>query len=250
MHTQTHAHYTRHTVTLLRSVYSHQTLSSQRVLHIYTSGDSIGASATAVCSVRESVSLYIQVDISILLCVYVCVYLWPSAVPATCVLRGWISLYRYRQWLAAHICVKVTRVWHSRLPVGETQRERERWNEREWRNEVKKPRKKARETNNQKNIFEKTFEYSWPTYTAGYGAVPLSQGIRNCQTFNGTRSLQHITWAALKADYSANSEVVTHTASISGLRDWAALGGTGSWHSFWRNRAILFDFKSLSVTFP
>ena len=57
------------------------------------------------------------------------------------------------------------------------------------------------------------------TYTAGYGAVPLCQGIGNCQTLNGTRSLQHITWTALKADHSANSKVVTHTAAISGLRD-------------------------------
>ncbi len=88
--------------------------------------------------------------------------------------------------------------------------------------------KKQKKTSLKKNVFE----CSWPTYTTGYGAVPLSQGIRNCQTFNGARSLQHITWAALKADHSANSKVVTHTASISGLRDRAALGGTGPWHSF------------------
>lgn len=76
---------------------------------------------------------------------------------------------------------------------------------------------------------------SVPTYTAGYGGVPLCQGVGNRQTFDGTRPLQRITRSAFKADRSANGKVVSHTAAIPGLRDGAALGGAGLWHSFGEN---------------
>lgn len=56
--------YIRHVTTLLKSVYSPKTLSSQLVLHMYTSGDSRGASVAAVCRVCNFVSLHIHVDIS------------------------------------------------------------------------------------------------------------------------------------------------------------------------------------------
>lgn len=81
------------------------------------------------------------------------------------------------------------------------------------------------------------------TDTAGYGVVPLCQGIGNCQTFNSTRSLQHITWTAFKPNHSADSKVVPHAAAISGLRDRAALGGAGLWHSFGKTaKGIVFGF--------
>lgn len=71
-----------------------------------------------------------------------------------------------------------------------------------------------------------------PTDAAGYGAVPLGQSVGDCQTFNGTRSLQNVARAAFKADHVTDGEVVSHAAAVSGLRNRAALGGAGLWNRF------------------
>lgn len=112
---------------LLRSVYSPQTLSSQLVLfksHLATAQEHL----LQLYAVYESVSSYKHVGFCVRICVCVCmsigVYLWPWAVPATCSLHGWISLYSYRRWLAAHICVKME-AWSSKYQVCEPDRRRE-----------------------------------------------------------------------------------------------------------------------------
>lgn len=73
---------------------------------------------------------------------------------------------------------------------------------------------------------------TFPTDAAGYGAVPLGQGVGDCQTFNGVWPLQNVSRAAFKADHVADGEIVPHAAAISGLGDRAALGGASLWDRF------------------
>ncbi len=171
------------------------------------------------------------------------------------------SLYCYRRWLAAHICVRVASL-KLKASSGKCM-ETEVWEEREGRRSKgtqQKQKKQRKNTSEQVSVHVSVMvtcllklSVLCPTYTAGYGAVPLGQGVGNCQAFNGTRSLQHVTWTALKTDHSANSKVVPHTPTISGLRHWAALGGTGPWHSLgdtgWKMEWLQVNFRSLSVTF-
>lgn len=166
-------------------------------------------------------SLYAHADLHVTECVCLRVF-------AT---RGCARLPPVR-WLAEYRCIATGDGWQlSSVAEFETQGiERERHGDRS--RDRERDRTKACKRNKWVRMCLSVFEHSWPTYTAGYGAVPLCQGVGNCQTFNGARSLQHITWTALKADHSANSKVVSHTAPVPGLRDGAALGGTGPWHGF------------------
>lgn len=70
------------------------------------------------------------------------------------------------------------------------------------------------------------------TYAAGNGAVPLRQRVGDRQALDGTRSLQHVTRTALKADHCAHGKVVAHAPAVPGLRDGAALSGARLGHSF------------------
>lgn len=63
------------------------------------------ASVTAVSCVCECVSVYTCGYHHMRVCVYVCVYLWPSAVSATCVLHGWTLLCCYEALAGSpHLC--------------------------------------------------------------------------------------------------------------------------------------------------
>ena len=65
------------------------------------------------------------------------------------------------------------------------------------------------------------------TYTAGYGAVPLCQGVGHRQTLNGGGSLQHIPGAALEPDHRTHCKAVSHAPGVPRLGHRGALGGTG-----------------------
>lgn len=186
-HASAHTHNTRFTVTLMKSVYSLQTLSSQLVLHIYTSGDSIESICCElyVVCVRECLRIYMWTSLHMSVCVCVCV--WPSAVPATCALHGWISLYRYRRWLAAHICGVVTRVWHSRHQVRETEGRKIWKGVKKVNKHMKKEAKKDKQTHPGCVWVFMSYLYSW-----GW----------SCSTEPGRWGLSNIQWHSIPPAYN------------------------------------------------
>lgn len=67
------------------------------------------------------------------------------------------------------------------------------------------------------------------TYAAGYGVVPLCQGIGYCQAFDGTGAFQHVASVTFESHHSSYSKVVSCASAMPGLGNRAALSCTGSW---------------------
>ena len=74
------------------------------------------------------------------------------------------------------------------------------------------------------------------TDAAGYGAVPLGEGVGHRQALDGTGALQHVAGAALEADHGAHREVVARAAAMPGLRHRTALRGAGPWNGWGTHR--------------
>ena len=113
-----YTNYNRHSVGLLRSVYSFQTLSSKLVLcnaHLVTAKEHL-LQLYVVC-------VYVHVDISICVSMSTCICDPQQCLPPVC--RMAESLYCYRQWLAAHICVRVTSLTLKASSGRETEMEGE-----------------------------------------------------------------------------------------------------------------------------